>query len=119
MLQSGELKWDHVCFFSTGFKLIENIPDNSGRNLLSNFKLTERTVLNKYQYIVSILTIATDRAGAIFLFLFFFLVTVSEHLLAQYNAIKMLHSRVKMILEYAKAVKNGEIALIYIVGKLH
>lgn len=34
--------------------------------------------------------------------------TVSEHLLAQYNAIKMLHSRVKMILEYAKAVKNGE-----------
>ena len=32
---------------------------------------------------------------------------VSEHLLAQYNAIKMLHSRVKMILEYAKAVKNG------------
>ncbi|XP_068687242.1 COP9 signalosome complex subunit 6-like [Montipora capricornis] len=35
--------------------------------------------------------------------------TVSEHLLAQYNAIKMLHSRVKMILDYVKAVKNGEI----------
>ena len=33
---------------------------------------------------------------------------MSEHLLAQYNAIKMLHSRVQMILEYAKAVKNGE-----------
>ena len=37
----------------------------------------------------------------------FFCFLVSEHLLAQYNAIKMLHSRVKMILEYAKAVKNG------------
>lgn len=32
---------------------------------------------------------------------------VSEHLLAQYNAIKMLHSRVKMILEYVKAVHKG------------
>ena len=32
---------------------------------------------------------------------------MSEHLLAQYNAIKMLHSRVKMILAYVKAVKDG------------
>ncbi|KXJ26179.1 COP9 signalosome complex subunit 6 [Exaiptasia diaphana] len=35
--------------------------------------------------------------------------TVSEHLLAQYNAIKMLLSRVKMILEYVNAVKKGEV----------
>ncbi|KAK3726891.1 hypothetical protein QZH41_016689, partial [Actinostola sp. cb2023] len=35
--------------------------------------------------------------------------TVSEHLLAQYNAIKMLHSRVKMILEYVNAVKKGDV----------
>ncbi|XP_048588542.1 COP9 signalosome complex subunit 6 [Nematostella vectensis] len=34
--------------------------------------------------------------------------TVSDHLLAQYNAIKMLHARVKMIMEYVKAVKAGE-----------
>ena len=35
-------------------------------------------------------------------------ISVSDHLLAQYNAIKMLHSRVKIILDYIKAVQKGE-----------
>lgn len=34
--------------------------------------------------------------------------TVAEHLIAQHSAIKMLHSRVKIILEYVKAVETGE-----------
>ena len=34
---------------------------------------------------------------------------VAEHLTAQYNAIKMLHTRVKMLLEYVKAVRNKEL----------
>lgn len=33
---------------------------------------------------------------------------VAEHLIAQHSAIKMLHSRVKIILEYVKAVEAGE-----------
>lgn len=33
---------------------------------------------------------------------------VAEHLIAQHSAIKMLHSRVKIILEYVKAVETGE-----------
>lgn len=35
--------------------------------------------------------------------------TVAEHLLAQHGAIKMLHSRVKLVLDYIKAVQAGEI----------
>ncbi|KAG8131421.1 putative COP9 signalosome complex subunit 6 protein [Naja naja] len=35
--------------------------------------------------------------------------TVAEHLIAQHSAIKMLHSRVKLILEYVKASEAGEI----------
>lgn len=35
--------------------------------------------------------------------------SVAEQLIAQYSAIKMLHSRVKLILEYIKAVEAGEI----------
>ncbi|XP_013393595.1 COP9 signalosome complex subunit 6 isoform X1 [Lingula anatina] len=34
---------------------------------------------------------------------------VSEHLTAQHNAIKMLHGRVKVILDYLKAVQAGEV----------
>ncbi|XP_065333285.1 COP9 signalosome complex subunit 6 [Cloeon dipterum] len=34
---------------------------------------------------------------------------VAEHLSAQHSAIKMLHSRVKLLLQYAKAVQNGEL----------
>lgn len=34
---------------------------------------------------------------------------VAEHLIAQHSAIKMLHSRVKLILEYIRAVEAGEI----------
>lgn len=34
--------------------------------------------------------------------------SVAEHLIAQHSAIKMLHSRVKVILEYVKAVEAGE-----------
>ncbi|XP_071798663.1 COP9 signalosome complex subunit 6-like [Asterias amurensis] len=35
--------------------------------------------------------------------------SVSEQLTAQHNAIKMLHSRVKLILDYVKAVQAGEV----------
>ncbi|KAF1384984.1 hypothetical protein PFLUV_G00125900 [Perca fluviatilis] len=35
--------------------------------------------------------------------------TVAEHLIVQHSAIKMLHSRVKIILEYVKAVESGEV----------
>nr|XP_023024626.1 COP9 signalosome complex subunit 6 [Leptinotarsa decemlineata] len=34
---------------------------------------------------------------------------VAEHLTAQYSAIKMLHSRVKLVLEYMKAVQDGQL----------
>lgn len=34
---------------------------------------------------------------------------VAEHLTAQHSAIKMLYSRVKLVLEYIKAVKRNEI----------
>ncbi|XP_046344975.1 COP9 signalosome complex subunit 6-like [Haliotis cracherodii] len=33
----------------------------------------------------------------------------TEHLIAQHSSIKMLHSRVKLILEYVKAVQAGEV----------
>lgn len=33
---------------------------------------------------------------------------VAEHLIAQHSAIKMLHSRVKLILEYVRASEAGE-----------
>ena len=36
------------------------------------------------------------------------LLLVAEHLIAQHSAIKMLHSRVKLILEYVKASEAGE-----------
>ncbi|XP_014671204.1 PREDICTED: COP9 signalosome complex subunit 6-like isoform X2 [Priapulus caudatus] len=35
--------------------------------------------------------------------------SVADHLIAQHNAIKMLHHRVKLILEYVKAVQSGEL----------
>jgi len=35
-------------------------------------------------------------------------VAVSEQLTAQYGAVKMLHSRVQLILDYLKAVQTGE-----------
>ncbi|XP_062600041.1 COP9 signalosome complex subunit 6-like, partial [Saccostrea cucullata] len=35
--------------------------------------------------------------------------SVAEHLIAQHSSIKMLHSRVKLILEYIKAVQAGEV----------
>lgn len=34
---------------------------------------------------------------------------VAEHLIAQHSAIKMLHSRVKLILEYVKATETGAV----------
>lgn len=34
---------------------------------------------------------------------------VAEHLAAQHSAIKMLHSRVKLVLRYVQAVQNGEL----------
>ena len=34
---------------------------------------------------------------------------VAEHLIAQHSAIKMLHSRVKLILEYVRASEAGEL----------
>lgn len=33
---------------------------------------------------------------------------VAEHLIAQHSAIKMLHSRVRLILEYVRAAESGE-----------
>lgn len=39
---------------------------------------------------------------------YFLSLLVAEHLIAQHSAIKMLHSRVKIILEYVKAVEAGE-----------
>lgn len=36
---------------------------------------------------------------------------VAEHLIAQHSAIKMLHSRVKLILEYVKASEAGRIGV--------
>lgn len=38
-----------------------------------------------------------------------FLFAVAEHLMAQYSAIKMLHSRVKLILAYIKSIENGSL----------
>ncbi|KAF7268401.1 COP9 signalosome subunit 6 [Rhynchophorus ferrugineus] len=34
---------------------------------------------------------------------------VAEHLTAQHSAIKMLHSRVRLVLQYMKAVQNGDL----------
>jgi len=34
---------------------------------------------------------------------------VAEHLTAQHSAIKMLHSRVKLVLQYVRAVQAGEL----------
>lgn len=34
---------------------------------------------------------------------------MAEHLTAQHSAIKMLHSRVKLVLEYVKAVQGGKL----------
>lgn len=33
--------------------------------------------------------------------------SVAEHMIAQHSAIKMLHSRVKLILAYIKAIESG------------
>lgn len=38
-----------------------------------------------------------------------FSVSVAEHLTAQHSAIKMLHSRVKLVLQYVRAVQVGEL----------
>ncbi|KAM6289212.1 LOW QUALITY PROTEIN: COP9 signalosome complex subunit 6, partial [Aegotheles albertisi] len=35
--------------------------------------------------------------------------TVAEHLIAQHSAIKMLHSRVRLVLEYVRAAQAGEV----------
>ena len=39
----------------------------------------------------------------------YFSFAVAEQLIAQHSAIKMLHSRVKLILEYIKAVESGRL----------
>ena len=36
---------------------------------------------------------------------------VSEQLSAQYGAVKMLHSRVRLILDYLKSIQSGELIL--------
>ena len=38
-----------------------------------------------------------------------FYIAVAEQLIAQHSAIKMLYSRVKLILEYIKAVEAGNV----------
>ena len=35
------------------------------------------------------------------------LIPVSEQLSAQYGAVKMLHSRVRLLLDYLKAIQSG------------
>lgn len=37
------------------------------------------------------------------------MLTVAEHLSAQHSAIKMLHSRVRLVLEYLRAVQAGKL----------
>uniref|UniRef100_A0A8C4Q1S4 COP9 signalosome complex subunit 6 n=1 Tax=Eptatretus burgeri TaxID=7764 RepID=A0A8C4Q1S4_EPTBU len=39
--------------------------------------------------------------------------TVAEHLHAQHSAIKMLHSRVKLVLDYINAVQAGELPVVH------
>lgn len=41
---------------------------------------------------------------------------VSQHLTVQHSAIKMLHSRVQLIMQFVKAMKQGAIGLVF---KLH
>ena len=41
------------------------------------------------------------------LYVWYLCFAVAEHLIAQHSSIKMLHSRVKLILEYIKAVQSG------------
>lgn len=43
------------------------------------------------------------------------MILAAEHLSAQHSAIKMLHSRVKLILDYIKAAEQGEQALQLVV----
>lgn len=38
-----------------------------------------------------------------------FVSLVAEHLSAQHSAIKMLHSRVRLVLQYVKAVESGQL----------
>lgn len=40
---------------------------------------------------------------------FVFPLAVAEHLSAQHSAIKMLHSRVRLVLQYVKAVESGQL----------
>ena len=43
--------------------------------------------------------------------------SVAEQLIAQHSAIKMLHNRVKLILDYIKAVESGEVIYMRILHK--
>lgn len=54
------------------------------------------------------MTCTDKNQGLTAMFLCLSPVLVAEHLIAQHSAIKMLHSRVKIILEYVKAVETGE-----------
>lgn len=40
-------------------------------------------------------------------------ILVAEHLQAQHSAIKMLYSRIKLILDYVKAVEKGEVPVCH------
>lgn len=67
----------------------------------------------EYFYIVSLVVINAVNSYNLlyFLLIFFtFFILVAEQLQAQHSAIKMLHSRVHLILDYVRAVKEGKVA---------
>jgi hypothetical protein len=41
------------------------------------------------------------------MYLIIFALTVAEHLIAQHNSVKMLHERIRIVLNYIKAVEQG------------
>jgi hypothetical protein len=45
------------------------------------------------------------------------LCAVSEQLSAQYGAVKMLHSRVRLLLDYLKSIQSGETGLRLVRGR--
>ena len=52
-------------------------------------------------------------SGAKHLHCVVFAVSVAEHLQVQHSAIKMLHSRIKLILQYISAVEKGELLYLF------
>ena len=65
-------------------------------------------------------SLRVDETGWIkkkYLFDLFILCAVSEQLSAQYGAVKMLHSRVRLLLDYLKSIQSGETQLYLVQGR--